>query len=273
MKKYNLIVLIGIVFVSLGIVLLLINGILEEKNNNIEKDDDNGETIEIDDDNGENVNENLDVIGQFSSLIINSDSIYKNDRYDINNITLEELLVTALDKMNIPLSCDDINKKIITIEQINQQLEKYINKKITLDEIRKILTNGNLDITIKNSFDFNYSLSINKDNELEVINNTCDFKVKQIIKSHLIKTETKGDYVYVYEKKAFANMSEKSNDKDVEKYYIDYYDNYNKLGNALETISLSDSKVDLNWDIYKTYKYTFKKSNGKYYFQSLEIVN
>ena len=65
---------------------------------------------------------------------------------------------------------------------------------------------------------------------------------------NIVKAEQDDDYVYVYEKQAFGAAKE-------------------------NLIWDSENSVNLNWDFYNTYKYTFKKDGGNYYFQSLDLVN
>lgn len=207
-------------------------------------------------------------------------NIYAGDKYDIKNITDEELLATALKQ--IPYEyvgfCGGLFEKgTITIDTINKYLSTVIsNKKVTFDMIKKYATYYESYNDVYETQLASISYFAVKGNDIYVGNQACEgIPLNLNIVDHkVIKAEELDDYLYVYEKKAFY-----VNDFDTREFT--YYSDQD-LKNFVETKkgTLSDDSIysaleqieDLNWDKYNTYKYTFKLTDGYYQFQSLEIV-
>ena len=95
-------------------------------------------------------------------------------------------------------------------------------------------------------------------------------KLQKEIKELRQKAEKNDDYLFVYEKQAFGeDYMEDDNDRFLTNYYKDY-DRTVVLEKGL--IRDADNPTP-NWDLYNTYKYTFKNIDGDYFFESLELVN
>ncbi len=212
-------------------------------------------------------------------LSIPEGKLYQNDKFDIDNITDEELLVTALNQLPFELVgyCGDfLYKGPVSLETINKYLNDVVmDKQITFDLIKKLATHyDEYHKVYETRIDELFYVGL-KNDDIYVGNNMCEGEIPpEIVRSKVSKAEELDDTLYVYEKRAFYDASFVT--KTV-KYYSDV-----ALKNLVETKKatiidsfMSSSIVqseDLNWDSYNTYKYTFKLKNGHYYFKSFEIV-
>lgn len=104
------------------------------------------------------------------------------------------------------------------------------------------------------------------------------FMGKDYVIKKIVGEKKDGDHLYVYEKQAFARYSNPS--IILGNFLVDYYKDYNKtilLEKNLDSIEFTDEKnvdgknITPDWDLYNTYKYTFKIVDNKYYFERLEL--
>lgn len=285
------IIIMGIVIVVLFaiILILLLSGNDKNKNNENKKEEDieNTENTEIEptppiepsnnDDNQEELTENEinNIMDRFKGIIIESKRLYENDKFDISSINANEMMVTALSKFNIYNACSKSGQEYVLLSDINNELRKYIEKTLTIADIKSL--NG---ASMGNPYDYDYGVRVEDNERIEVIDRVCGglFNENDYVYTKIDKGIKEGDYVYIYEKTAFARYNGVNDNQD---YLVDYYKDYNKTGEVVEKL-ISKEFTDgygnqkegstPNWDLYNTYKYTFKLINGEYYFQTLELV-
>ena len=216
------------------------------------------------------------VMERFEAIKISSDRLYENDKFEISQINLNEMLVTALSRQDIPSVCANEGDYVVLLSEINEELERYIGKTVTTDDIKKVK-----EVSMGNPYDYHYSIKATDNIRFDVKNFVCggEFDADDYVYGNIIKGERVGDYVYIYEKKAFGSYDQKSLEKDI--FKVNYYTDYKKTGKIVETLDsmeFRDKDGNIkptaipNWDLYNTYKYTFKLIDGAYYFQSFELV-
>ena len=121
---------------------------------------------------------------------------------------------------------------------------------------------------------------IAKENGIELYS-SCDeiFQGDDYVNKKIISAEKNNDYLYVYEKHAFAKYSDTETEGSS---VVNYYKDYNRttlLEKDLDSIEFTDAEGNVGknstpkWDLYNTYKYTFKIIDNNYYFQSFELTN
>ena len=216
------------------------------------------------------------VMERFKAIPISSDRLYEKDKFDIASMNTNELLITALSKLPVYRTCSQEGLKKFTLEDINKEIKKYVLKTLTFNDIKNVDS-----ASLNNPYDYAYGITVKNENEIEVSDYFCgsEFSANDYVNSKIIKGEREGDYIYIYEKKAFAKYIPESFNKTVPD--VNYYKDYKKTGPVIETKPSSEftnatgeipSDRMPNWDLYNTYKYTFKLIDGAYYFQSLELV-
>lgn len=216
------------------------------------------------------------IMDRYEGIKISSERLYANDKFEISSIDNNELLVTALSKFKVYNVCAKTGLNYILLSDINNELNKYVQKSLTMDDIK-----NNPSPSMGNPYDYAYSIKSADNERVKVSSNVCggEFGAEDYVYRHITKGTKNGDYAYIYEKIAFARYG-KNFDYDGE-YYVDYYKDYIKTGDKVETIpskEFTDANGNPkegstpNWDLYNTYKYTFKLVDGAYYFQSIELV-
>ena len=212
-------------------------------------------------------------MASFSRIAL-SDIIYKTGSYDISNINKTQLAWIAVSNVDSDYVywCGQNSKKgTVSVEMLNTIISEIIlDKKITMDDIKSL---------VGDSGDDYYTVTLNG-NKI-IIKGSCgfEFEPEDYVERNVIKAETDEDYLYVYEKIAFARYQ----DGDVNIVPpVDYYKDYarttvlQKNMKSLQTLGPDETKpADAipNWDLYNTYKYTFKKVNDVYYFQNFKLSN
>ena len=105
------------------------------------------------------------------------------------------------------------------------------------------------------------------------------FQANDYVNKKIVSAEKNNDFLYVYEKQAFAKYSDMEPGGN---HLVNYYKDYNKtnlLEKDLDSIEFTDANGNFGknstpkWDLYNTYKYTFKITDNTYYFQSFELTN
>ena len=215
------------------------------------------------------------IMPAFNSLKIVDSNLYSNDKYEVSNMTDSELLLTGISSFGIKSVCADSNaSQEVTVEMINERIKKYVDASLTMDRIKQV------DFDTLGGRDYCYGVEILNDTTLKVTNCNCGSLAdgSDFILTKIISGEKEGDFAYVYEKAAFGRYKNFTMSSDNE---LDYYLNYARTGKIVETLGdfhYSDENgnpmpgTEVNWDLYNTYKYTFKLVDGEYYFQSLELV-
>ena len=212
-------------------------------------------------------------------IYISEDNLYKNDSYNISEISNDDLIATAIKNIDgdyIVSACEfEKERKTISFESLNTALNKVVlNKKITNDMITGL---GKSPYTIA-QYGVNDIGIILSNNGLKLVG-SCGgtFGGVPYINKKVIKAEKNNKYLYVYEKQAFASYNYLENDSHAVDYYKDY-DKTNVIEKGLDSIEFTDADGNHgknstpNWDLYNTYKYTFEKHDDNYYFVSFELV-
>lgn len=259
-----IVIMLIIILLLIGIIVfLLLNG-NSKKNENTNNNDKEIKQEELNDNGIKNI------MARFKGIKISSDRLYQNDKFDINNINTNELLVTALSKLNVYNVCAQEGLKRFSIDEINEEINKYVKKTIILEDLNKVDY-----AAMGNPYDYSYNISIWNNETLEVTDSVCgsEFGAEDYINSKVIKAVREGDYIYVYEKEAFARYA---GNFEEEIYKVNYYKDYRKTGTPVETkasseFSYKNADTTPTWDLYNTYKYTFKLVDGTFYFQSFEL--
>ncbi len=273
------------------LVLVLITGVIiigllsykmfiyDKKDNKENKDND----IINKDDNKKDGNITFDLANTamktFKKIYISNDNLYSKDNYNISEISNYDLVATALNNINKSLivsACTDKPREIVPYETLNAALNEFdINKKITVDTIKSLEKES----TDSQRYYVNNIGIVLKENGLELYG-PCDsmFMGKDYVIKKIVGEKKDGDHLYVYEKQAFARYSNPS--IILGNFLVDYYKDYNKtilLEKNLDSIEFTDEKnvdgknITPDWDLYNTYKYTFKIVDNKYYFERLEL--
>lgn len=287
-KSFTIVLLVIIVLLVAVIVILLMKGNDKNSNNENKENKENTENVEnteIDpipnpepgveemDINSDFVNS---VMNRFNAVAITESELYQSDKYDINNISDNDLIMTSLKSLSgtdyEPTACSN-DSKTVTISYLNERLLTRIKGK-SIDY--QLLNNKKGSIQPNDKVWGADTYEIVDNENISVMNTLCGAEASgdNFESSKLIKAEKTTDYIYLYQKIAFAKFDNFTmSPDDTVSYYLDYA----RSGNKVETIKDPHYGGDLlnpplNWDLYNTYKYTFKLIDGEYYFQTLELV-
>ena len=243
--------------------------------NNTENNNDNT-IVELIDQNEAN-----DIMNRFYKIAIEIDNFYMNDTYVIEKINSKELLGTIFRNMKIKNVCADQDSSKISFDEMNNTLKEYIvNKEVdindfnTLNKSDEVLnstpTSRELSISKPNGGNLYYIVDIVDNNTLAVTDNVCDasFSPDPFIKLNFVKGEKVGDIVNLYYKEAFVTYLPSDTG-----FAFEVFSDYNHTVSKEKLESNNYTPDSYNWDLYNTYKYSFKLIEGKYYFQSHELVN
>ena len=271
-----LVLIVGVIIIGLLSYKMFI---YDKKDNKENKDND----IINKDDNKKDENITFDLANTamktFKKIYISDDNLYSKDNYNISEISNYDLVATALNNINKSLivsTCTDKPREIVPYETLNAALNEFdINKKITVDTIKSLEKES----TDSQRYYVNNIGIVLKENGLELYG-PCDsmFMGKDYVIKKIVGEKKDGDHLYVYEKQAFARYSNPS--IILGNFLVDYYKDYNKtilLEKNLDSIEFTDEKnvdgknITPDWDLYNTYKYTFKIVDNKYYFERLEL--
>ena len=207
------------------------------------------------------------IMNRFSKIAIYDEHLYQNDKYEIESITDPESIMTAIKAYNPP-ACSN-NYYEVTLKDLNEKLNNVVaNKNISFDMLKKEQNN----IGFYDSLLGADSIEIIDENHIRLRNSFCGAIASgdDFINSKIVKAEKTNDAIYVYVKEVFArydSFTMSSDDK------VSYYLDYKRSSNKMETVNDSYGvREEPNWDLYNTYKYTFKLINGDYYFESFELV-
>lgn len=218
----------------------------------------------------------------FKKIYISDDNLYEKNNYSISEISNYDLIATALkniDSSYIVSACVyDKPRKTVSFEILNSALNKYIlNQTITKSTVESLKKESSYPATQYEVADTGIDL---KENGIELYS-SCDeiFQGDDYVNKKIISAEKNNDYLYVYEKHAFAKYSDTETEGSS---VVNYYKDYNRttlLEKDLDSIEFTDAEGNVGknstpkWDLYNTYKYTFKIVDNNYYFQSFELTN
>lgn len=221
----------------------------------------------------------------FAGFDITAASLYGGDAYDVSSISKLDLIATAfkLSGAIYPQCGDPIpSEPTVSVEELNAKLTSVLLNPtlFTLEDIKAVARSQASaidDYTVK---DVTVAIKGDRLQLLGFCGNTGP--ILQYTAKKVVKAEKDDNYVYIYQKEAFAKYNFDTSNYDqepaIENY--DYYKEYNfqtkiqSLQNPFENSGNVESKTggELTWNSYNTYKYTFKIVNNQYYFQSLERV-
>ena len=222
-----------------------------------------------------------DAMETFKKIYISDSSLYANNNYNVSEISNYDLVATALiniDPSYIVSNCVDEPKKTVSFEILNSALNKYIlNQTITENIIKSLKKESSYPAAQYEVADTGINL---KEDGLELYG-SCGgiYGFNDYVNKKVVSAEKDNDYLYIYEKQAFAKYSVVEIDSNI---LVNYYKDYNKttlLEKDLDSIHFTDENGNVgknstpNWDLYNTYKYTFKIVDNNYYFQSFELAN
>lgn len=210
----------------------------------------------------------------FEQIGLNPEDIYESD---VTKLSKKELIITALKglefeqinycKMNetdltIPITIDDLNKSLknaipdgkISQEDITNNANKTTSYSIGGYGYTFKFANGTLE---------EYSIKL-LDNKIYVIGPCGHEGPNEVdIKTKVVKAELSGEYLYVYQNVAFGKTEFL---QSLDSFVYDYYKDKD-FKTKEETKTLNEEP---SWEIYDTYKITFKKNGKNYYFESSE---
>ena len=212
-------------------------------------------------------------------LAISEAILYKGDKFDIVDITDEQLLSTSLKQIPseyIGYCGGLLEKEPASLELINRYLKPVImDKEVTFEMIKKLATYHDEYYGVYETQVDGPGYYAVKGNDIYIGNVMCEGEpTAEILRQKVVKAEELDDYLYIYEKRAFYDVDFEAK---TFKYYSDPL-----FKNLVETKKATVVDVfynqtynqteDLNWDKYNTYKYTFKLVDGHYYFKTIELV-
>ena len=211
---------------------------------------------------------NLDIESAEFKGIYNKVATVLKD-YKNKNLTKEELIANALINMNSSLInvCTNEYTKTIRAHELNMynRMNLSDNYELTLEDIQNADQNEVRGLTYGL-----YELKVDEEDIYPIEN--CDGKLgpSQTFESEkVVKATREGNNIYIYVKVAFAKL----NDEYVDGIEYLLYDNPDFTGEAIEktTEAHFTGEYNIQWDKYKTYKYTIKDSNKLYLYESFEL--
>ena len=206
-------------------------------------------------------------------LPISKENLYKNTQYNYNEINNYDLIASGLALIEDKYInyCTIEGTVSLPLEELNKNLPNYLeNKEITLDNIKSLEKNSSYPAADYEVNDYGIKL---KEDKIYIIG-PCGgiFMAEDFIETKIEKVTQKDNYVYVYEKQAFASYEE-TDDIYSGNLSAHYYKDYAKKTEKLETLPHNyDNMVKPNWSLYDTYKYTLKKHSNGYYLEKFELV-
>lgn len=231
--------------------------------------------------------ENLDIssnqvktaMDSFNKIFITESELYDNNGYSIDSITNNDLVGSAIklvdDKYFVSACEYDKEREAITMDYLNERLSNYfINKTIDMNNIKRIDNEVSYSIAQYEIPNLKYGSGVGiiiEGDSIKLVS-TCGniFSANPYIERKIVKAEEDNEYLYVYEKQAFAKYNGKEDSDNG--YLVDYYKDYQKKEKVESDIeSAESSEVKPNFDLYNTYKYTFKKQDNKYFFIRFEL--
>lgn len=283
--------IIVLVLVLIVIILGLISYICYDKiylSNN--KTDTPRNKIDVNDSNEPNSNEDLSIdsaiitnaIEAFKKIYISDSSLYDKHNYNISEISNDDLIATALTNIDsgyiVSMCVYNKPRETVSFKTLNSALNKYIlNRTINENAIKLLEEESSYPATQYEVAGIGINL---KENGLELYGPCGDeFHADDYVNKKIVSAEKSNDYLYIYEKQAFAKYSDTETEGN---FLVNYYKDYNKtnlLEKDLDSIEFTDANGNFGknstpkWELYNTYKYTFKIVDNTYYFQSFELTN
>lgn len=265
----------GLIIISIFLLLIII-GLIVYKNYFYKKNEKPKETKEEEITNDKTIEtlsidskEVQNAMKSLEKIKITEDNAYKGI-FTIKDISNYELLDTAFSDMfkdgTIKSVCDTEVSEGITAEEINLKLKNVFNYNynISVEDIIKNSEEAEPGSNIRNLGIYNIEIK----NDVVYVKAPCDVNTGfKFLNKSITKAEKEDNTVYIYSKVAFGLY-----DFDIVEYYDDYLRN-----NQKEVLKITDYEdtniVDIppKWELYKTYKYTFKIIDSKYFIDKIEV--
>ncbi|MBR1413245.1 MAG: hypothetical protein IJ574_01060 [Bacilli bacterium] len=180
----------------------------------------------------------------------------------LNDFLLKDKLYLAISNLFIGKNSKNSNydmNSTINLTDINKFIKSAFNdKEISINDVKKAL-----DIDVNNLYKLNnYYISINN-TELNVSLNNCKYS-KEYVLNKLLNAKENKDYLYIEIKSSYIHL-----DLLNKQIYTTNIDNEEQK-EYFNKDKLNDN--ELNWDLYNTYKWSFKKVNKNYYLESVEKI-
>lgn len=257
--------------------------------NNTKEDGEDGK--DEGDDNSKNVTEEIDedsvlleeIMQSYNGIFIKEENLYRTNKYNIVDITDDELVATAVggagrEKIAFCVSDSEQLKDVVSFDELNGVLAKLIlDRDIEYDTIKGLKQESSYPIAQYEFNDIGVILSVDG---VQLVGSCGDhFKGKDYINREVVRAEKSGNNIYVYEKQAFARYGDGANENGIR--IVNYYKDFMRTELVEEWLNSSEfSNMDgtalenstPNWELYNTYKYTFRKVGEKYYFESFELI-
>lgn len=210
----------------------------------------------------------------FKRLSIDEESIYSKSKFAINEMTKKDLIITALDriaeKKGIYSACDEEGRQTqITIEEVEEALKELIEQpeEITISDLIANAESESTYPATKYTI-YPYGFNINGENITVIGSCGCPGVDESIREEKTIKAEKEGDYLYIYQKVAFGKLPA----TETEEITYNMYSDYHRMTNFIEIVNYNGEELSpITWDLYNTYKYTFKEKENTYYLESINI--
>ncbi len=208
----------------------------------------------------------------FEMINITPSELYNSKGYNIDNISNYDLVSTGLH--NLVSNSNDGSglskyvayciseksqlKDAIPVSELNKGLDKYLDKKITVDTIKGLNKGASYSMAQYEVSDIGIILEGDK---MRLIG-PCGaiFQGEPYQEKKTIAAEMSNDELYVYEKVAFGIYDDASKEGNPVASFYKEFSGKTKVSSGLK-----------DWNEYNTYKYTFKISNNSYYFQKYEL--
>lgn len=209
-----------------------------------------------------------DAMNSFEKVKITEESAYSK-AFNIEDISKYELLDTAFSAMLeegiIKSACGFEKSEAITLEEINSKLKDIFNKNynISLKDIESNSEESESGSEVRILGIYDVQIEDNKVYVSAICDGGGGFT---FINKKITKAEKENSKLYIYTINAFGLY-----DFDIVEYYDDYERNNQK--EVLKTADYKDIEIDkipANWDLYKSYKYTFNIVGSKYFIEKIE---
>lgn len=191
------------------------------------------------------------------------EEVYGRDSLELEELTKYNFIVAAIlnaesDKINYCVSPGEELKNPVTLAYLNERLKIVADAEITFEDIaNSSVYNG---LTVGEYFFDSFALHFEGENIYIIGPCDGDMNIDAPLYKEVVRAETFGDYLNVYQRVGFAKMNIHG------KY--DVYNNIDRDGTALEMIE-ADGYPNFAYK-YPTFKITFIKVGDYYYFQSIE---
>ena len=228
------------------------------------------------------------IMNALTDIYIGENNFFGSDSYNIDSITTEDLVGSAMkiskDKVKSVSACEEKSKRVSIkkdefINTLNSGLKEYfLDKSISAEDLKNLpkssYEGAKYAIVYGDLFEKGLGEEvgiIDEGTNIKLLT-TCGntFSAEPFVFGKIEKAMENDKKAYIYQKVVFAKYSD-SNDwnEDHAENIIDGYKDYARK-DKVSTFKYGEmDKID--YSSYNTYKYTFEKEDGKYYFEKAEL--